>query len=306
MPQKIKSVILTGCTGGIGVALVNECVRRGMEVWAVCRPQSARIAHLPQSASVHVVECDIADYASLHGAGIAADAFVHLAWEKTFGAGRDDLDCQLKNVQYTLDAVRLARACGCKVFVGAGSQAEYGIKSEPLRGDTPVDPQSGYGIAKYAAGKFSRNLCAQYGIRHCWVRILSAFGLRDGKNTLISYLLDTLLSGGTPELTPCGQVWDYLYFTDAAKAFASVLEKGRDGAVYPLGSGMPRKLKEYVCALRDLAAPQAELKFGAKEYYPHQPMVLAADISELTADTGWAPEMSFEDGIREMLKAREV
>ena len=124
--------------------------------------------------------------------------------------------------------------------------------------------------------------------------------------TLISYLLDTLLSGGTPELTPCGQVWDYLYFTDAAKAFASVLEKGRDGAVYPLGSGMPRKLKEYVCALRDLAAPQAELKFGAKEYYPHQPMVLAADISELTADTGWAPEMSFEDGIREMLKAREV
>ena len=43
------------------------------------------------------------------------------------------------------------------------------------------------------------------------------------------------------------------------------------------------------------------LGFGKKEYYPHQPMYLVADISELTADTGWKPQVSFVDGIKAIL-----
>lgn len=304
MKDGIRSVILTGCTGGIGVALVRALACRGIETYAVCRPGSARIANLPESPHVHVVECDISDYRSLHGAGLRADAFVHFAWEKTTAAGRDDLYCQLDNVKYSVDAVYLAEACGCRVFVGAGSQAEYGLQNAPLKGDTPVHPLSGYGIAKYTAGRFTQNLCANLGIRHCWMRILSTFGPNDGKNTLISYLIDSVSAGISPELTPCGQIWDYLYFSDAAEAFIAVLERGKDGKVYPLGSGAPRPLRDYVLALRDQIDPSVEVKFGAKEYYPYQPMYLAADISELTNDTGWKPRMTFEEGVAEIMRSK--
>ena len=37
---------------------------------------------------------------------------------------------QNKNVEYTLDAVYLAKRFGCDTFIGAGSQAEYGIVNE--------------------------------------------------------------------------------------------------------------------------------------------------------------------------------
>lgn len=301
----MKRAILTGPTGGIGTALLKVLSARGVETYAVCRPGSPRIAHIPPDPLIHVVECDISEYASLAGRLPEADVFFHFGWEKTTVQGRDDLDCQLNNVKYSLDAVRLAKACGCEGFVGAGSQAEYGVARTPLAGDTPVFPESGYGIAKYAAGRFTRNLCAQLGIRHCWVRIVSTYGVNDGESSLISYLVRTLRRGGVPELTPCGQVWDYLNCEDAAKAFFAVGERGKDGKTYPLGSGAPRPLKEYVEELRDCVSPGAEIRFGAIPYYPHQPMYLAADIRELTADTGWKPEKPFREGIAEIVRAAE-
>jgi len=301
----MRTAIITGPTGGIGTALLKVLASRGVETYAVCRPSSKRIAHIAPDPRIHIVECDISEYASLQGKLPEADVFFHFAWEKTTIHGRDDLDCQLKNVGYSLDAVRLAQACGCKAFVGAGSQAEYGVVKEPLNGNTPVWPESGYGIAKYAAGKLTRNLCAQTGIRHCWARILSTYGVNDGEVSLISYLIRTLREGGTPELTPCGQIWDYLNCEDAAKAFYAIGKSGKDGKTYCLGSGEPRSLKEYVSDVRDCIAPDSEIRFGAIGYYPHQPMFLAADIRELTEDTGWKPEKPFKDGIREILRGLE-
>jgi nucleoside-diphosphate-sugar epimerase len=65
-----------------------------------------------------------------------------------------------------------------------------------------------------------------------------------------------------------------------------------------LGSGEGRKLSEYLESIKNIIAPNIALQFGKKEYYPHQPMYLCADISELTADTGWKPEVSFEEGVK--------
>ena len=105
-----------------------------------------------------------------------------------------------------------------------------------------------------------------------------------------------------PELTPCEQIWDYIYVGDAARALAAIADSGRDGKVYPLGGGCGRPLREYVEILRDAVAPGGEIRFGAKPYYPHQPMFLVADIGELTADTGFVPEIPFADGIRKILE----
>ncbi len=269
----------------------------------IVRKGSSRVKNIPQDSRVNVVECNISDYGSLELSG-KYDVFMHLAWDKTSVGGRDDVDCQLKNIQYTLDAVRLAKRAGCSVFIGAGSQAEYGVQSVPLTPDLPVNPESGYGIAKFAAGKFSGMLCKQLGLRYNWIRILSVYGPNDGENTLISYLIRELKAGRSPELTKCEQTWDYLHCDDAARAFFAVAEKGVDGKTYPLGSGKGRPLSEYVTAVRDAVNPAIKIEFGKKPYYPHQPMCLVADISELVADTGWRPEIEFVDGVKDVNNAK--
>ena len=290
----MKRILLTGGTGMIGSAIVREALKQDYDVTCLVRAGSTRIANIPQNECVHIVDCDITDYASLKLDG-KYDIFMHLAWDKTSVGGRDDVECQLKNIQYTLDAVRLASRCGCSAFIGAGSQAEYGVQSVPLTPDLPVNPESGYGIAKYTAGKFSAMLCKQLGMRFNWMRILSVYGPNDGENTLISYVVRELKSGRSPELTKCEQIWDYLHCDDAARAFLAVAEHGMDGKFYPLGSGRGRKLSEYIEEIRNVINPAVGLGFGKKDYYPHQPMYLVADVSELEKDTGWKPEISFEN-----------
>ncbi len=296
----MNHILLTGATGMIGSAVVRGATRRGYEITCMVRKDSPRIMNIPRDENVHIIECNITDYADLKLEG-SYDIFIHLAWAKTSVSGRDDVDCQLKNIQYTLDAVRLAQRSGCKVFIGAGSQAEYGVKSVPLTPDLPVNPESGYGIAKYAAGKLSAMLCGQLGIRFNWLRILSVYGPHDGAHTLISYVIRELQAGRSPELTACGQKWDYLHCDDAAAAFLSVAEKGADGRIYPLGSGQGRRLSTYIEDIQQIINPSVPLLLGRKAYYPHQPMHLVADISELSKDTGWLPQISFTDGIRQLV-----
>lgn len=294
-------LIVTGGTGVIGSALVRRALERGDEVCVIVHRGSSRVGSLPQDPHLRIVECDLCDYGQLSLDG-KHDAMVHLAWEKTFGASRDDADIQARNIQYTLDACRLAERSGCSVFVGAGSQAEYGVRSVPLTADLPVRPESGYGIAKYAAGKLSALLCRQLGLRHNWVRVLSVYGPNDGANTLISYLIRELKEGRAPQLTKCEQIWDYLYADDAADAFLAVADRGGDGKVYPLGSGTGRPLSEYVEEVREAVNPAVGVAYGAKEYYPHQPMHLVADVRELARDTGWRCHTPFMEGIRRIVE----
>ena len=273
---------------------------QGFDVVCIVHQDSQRVSNLPKDEHISIVECNLADYGTLQIDG-KYDAFIHLAWEKTFGASRDDAEVQTRNIQYTLEACKLANRCGCSVFVGAGSQAEYGLQTQALSAKLFVNPESGYGIAKYAAGKLSRMLCNSLGLRHNWVRILSVFGPNDGANTLVSYVIRELQNNQSPQLTKCEQTWDYLYADDAANAILSIADKGIDGRTYTLGSGDGRSLSAFIEDIRDLINPSIELGFGQKEYYAHQPMYLVADIAELTEDTGWKPEYSFKDGIQTLL-----
>ena len=293
----MNNIIITGATGCVGSALVREALKQGLFVTCIIRKGSSRLANLPTDNRIRIVECNLSDYNMLELEG-EYNAFFHLAWEKTFGTSRDDAEVQVRNIQYTLDACHLAKRCGCKVFVGAGSQAEYGVQKEKLTSMLPVSPESGYGIAKYAAGRLSAMLCKRLNISHNWVRILSIYGPYDGENTLISYVIRELKEGRSPQLTKCDQIWDYLYADDAADALLAIAKRGMDGKVYPLGSGTGRKLYEYIEDIKSLINPEISIGYGAKAYYPHQPMNLVADISELTADTGWQPIHSFKDGLQ--------
>ena len=69
--------------------------------------------------------------------------------------------------------------------------------------------------------------------------------------------------------------------------------------MYCLGSGQKYPLHEYITKIREATAPEAVIHFGAVPYTENQVMHLCADITSLQEDTGFEPETSFEDGIRQ-------
>ena len=234
--------------------------------------------------------------------GRQVEAFFHLAWLGTqVNSNRMDMYLQNTNVRYTLDAVYAAKKLGCKVFVGAGSQAEYGRIDGVIHPDSPVYPISGYGMAKLCAGQMTRALCKDFGIRHIWPRIVSVYGENDGEKTLVSTIIDKLLKGESPGLTAGEQMWDYLYSGDAAEALYLMAERGKDGAVYVLGSGRTRPLKEFMMEIGRVVDKNIPLGFGKIPYLPDQAMHLEADVESLKTDTGWEPKTSFAEGISKLL-----
>lgn len=296
----MKKVIVTGGTGMLGSALIRLLISKQISVLVLVRPGTNRMDMVPVSEYVKVQECDVNHLLTLKSELEGEyDAFFHFAWGGTHGGARDDVMLQNRNVQATLEAVELAHAAGCHTFLGAGSQAEYGrVDGIPLSPDTPTNPETGYGIGKLCAGSMSRILCRKYGMKHIWVRILSTYGPGDGLHTMVMSGILQMLNGERPQYTLGEQMWDYLYCDDAARAFYLAAEYGKDGAVYPVGSGKVRPLSEYICSIRDAIDPEIEIGFGEIPYYDKQVMYLCADIRTLTEDTGFEPEISFEEGIR--------
>lgn len=297
--RDIKSAVITGPTGAIGSALCRELSENDILVYAVCRPGSHRAGAIPIHRNIRRIECDVEqlkDLPNLVPGG--ADAFFHFAWAHTIGPGRNDMPAQIRNIRYTLDAVQAAKALNCQVFIGAGSQAEYGRVEGLLKSDTPSFPENGYGMAKLCAGQMSRVECQKLGMDHVWARILSIYGPGDSEKTMISSVITQLLEGEKPALTAGIQQWDYLYSQDAAKAFRLMALHGKNEMVYPLGSGNARALREYIEIIRDNIDPELPLGFGEIPYGAYQVMHLQADISALQKDTGFAPETSFETGIK--------
>ena len=290
--------VITGATGAVGMALISEFERIGAQVLVLCRPDSKRNERIKTSALVRTAECDLSDiknYKTLEEDRY--DVFFHFGWMGTTGEARNDMFLQNKNIEYTLDAVELAHRFGCSVFVGAGSQAEYGRVEGKLSDTTPTDPETGYGMAKLCAGRMSRVMCASLGIKHIWARILSVYGPYDGDGSMVISTLKKMLRGEEPELTAGEQMWDYLYSKDAARALLALAERGRDGGVYCLGSGKAEKLRDYIRKMRDAVAPDCPLGLGKRPYDKNQVMYLCADITKLKEDTGFEPKINFEDGI---------
>ena len=300
--MSIHRAVVTGPTGVVGLALVNELLSQGCDVFAVCRPDSSRANNLPISEKIHVVHCALDRIDALpemiEG---PIDAFFHLGWDGTRSSSHLDWKMQTQNVMYSLSAAMSARQLGAKVFLGVGSQSEMGHVEGVLRPSMPCHPYNGYGAAKVASCEMTKAYCESVGIRHIWCRILSLYGPGDAEYTLVMSVIRKLLTNEHVSCTRCDQIWEYTYSADAALALRLAAELGANGATYIVGTGKAKKLKEYVEDIKNLINTSARIGYGELPYYTGQPMHLEADISALTADTGYLPRYTFEQGVQETI-----
>lgn len=295
--------VVSGATGAVGMALLSELEKQGVETLVLCRRGSKRSCRITESEYIKKAECSLEDMKSFQpDDNKKYDVFYHLAWEGTTGQSRNDMELQNRNVQYALDARGLARRLGCSVFVGAGSQAEYGRVEGTLTPETPVFPENGYGIAKLCAGQMCRVLCESDGMRFVWARILSVYGPFDTDGSMVMSTVAKLYRGERPSFTAGEQIWDYMYSADAARALYALGASQKANGVYCLGSGRADMLKNYITAIRDEVSPTAELGLGDIPYAKGQVMYLKADISKLQRDTGFTPTVSFAEGIKKTVE----
>ncbi len=224
------------------------------------------------------------------------DAVLHLAWWGVSNTARFERLQIAANIETSCVLVEAARSAGASTFIGMGSQGEYGAAASTHEDALPA-PTSLYGAAKVAALYLTRQLAAQAGLRHAWLRLFSTYGPHDNDGWLIPMLIAEMLAGRRPRTTLGTQCWDWLHVDDVARAVLSVATTPTAEGIFNLGSGCAVAVREVIGHIRDLAAPDMELVFGEIPFRPDQVMHMQADIARLTAATGWTPLIRLDEGL---------
>lgn len=288
----------------LGVALVNRLKqdKNIEEIFAVIRPNSSKKARISKDDRIRLIECDRSNYKILPKLVNAnCDVFYHMVWPRTatYAENIDDMILKCDAVKTVIEAVGVASELGCQKFIGAGSQSEYGL---PRNGcyslNSECMPVRADGIFHLMAGQLAKMSAEQLGMRCIWMRIFSVYGINDRPNSMVQETIGKLLNGEHCSFTKSEQKWDYVYSDDVAEAFYLVGTLINEHNTYNIASGESKSLKEYVETIRDVVSPNAELGIGELDYPPNAIMNMEVDISTLTADTGWRPQIDFKSGIR--------
>ena len=271
---------ITGASSFIGVELCRYLADNGHQVIAMSRRENEQLNNIALNGNLQVFYADMQNLME-RAIDVKADVFVHLAWAGALLGQRDNQELQDGNICFSLECVKLSKRMGCQLYVDAGSQAEYGIVPGVITEETPCNPISAYGKAKFKMFNQSRELTYELGIKYIHLRIFSVYGENDHPNTLIMSSLRKLKANEPIEMRSGGQKWNYVYVKDAARQIGELaLHALADDAfkceVYNIASNDTRKLSEFVEVMKDITGSKSELHFGG--YNPEKDVNLEPDM----------------------------
>ena len=294
--------VVTGGAGFIGSHMVDVLADRGYAVRVVDNLIGGRrenLAHHAANGGVVLEERDIRSYAPEDALFKGAKYVFHFA-----GIGdivpsiERPLEYMSANVQGTVHMLECARHANVQKFVYGASSSCYGLASVPTTEDHPIQPQYPYALSKYQGEQAAFHWHQVYKLPVNSVRIFNAYGTRSRTSgaygAVFGVFLRQKLAGKPFTVVGDGtQRRDFLYVTDVAKAFLAAAETERVGRFWNLGAGNPQSVNRLI-----------ELLGGERiniPKRPREPECTWADIARITAELGWRPQVSFEDGVAKIV-----
>lgn len=293
----MKSAIITGAGGFIGGALTEKLLSMGVHVTALDIDKN-KLAQKFNHPNISFVEASFDNYPNLHKIiDHPADVFYHFAWQGVFGEAFKDYELQLNNAKYSCTALEAAVKTGCKKFVFSATSNEYEIKKY-LFSESMNNPRYTciYSTSKLAAELICKTLAYQEEIEYNSGLIAMAYGENNRSLMLPNVLISQLLQGQSPKLIEGNTSYDMIYIDDIAEAFYHIGESGKNMKSYYVGHRKLRTFREIITEIRDILAPDVELKFG--EYPDNLDMDYSlVDLDALYHDTGFECKSDFRESI---------
>lgn len=188
-----------------------------------------------------------------------------------------------------------------------GSLGEDGLFSET----TPYDPRSPYSASKAASDHFVNAWFHTYGFPTVITNCSNNYGPYQFPEKLVpTVILKALRGESIPVYGDGGAIRDWLYVDDHARGILSALDKGTPGETYNIGTNNEKTTVEMVtaiCELMDNLLDEAKVSqhkdlISFVKDRPGHDRRYAIDASKIKGELGWAPQVSFEDGLRKTVK----
>lgn len=290
--------IVTGGAGFIGSHMVDVLFERGYSVRVIDNLVGGReenLAHHAANPDLTLERRDIRSFAPDDALFRGAKYVIHFA-----GIGdivpsiERPMEYMSANVQGTVHMLECARHAGVAKFVYAASSSCYGMAGVPTREDHPINTGYPYALSKYQGEQAAFHWHQVYKLPVNSIRIFNAYGTRSRTSGAYGAVFGVFLRqklAGTP-YTVVGdgtQSRDFLYVTDVAQAFLAAAQTTHTGRIYNLGAGNPQSVNRLV-----------ELLGGEVSYIPKrpgEPDSTWADITRITQELDWHQQVSFEQGV---------
>ena len=294
----MSTLLITGHTGFVGRSLVGRVASEHGDRWTIAtlgEHQDVRDPRLGERL-----------------AEIRADALIHLAARTSVAESFRDPDGYFDvNFNGTLNLLRALKATdfrGRFVYVGSGEC--YGAIDDvhlPVDEQQPLRPRSPYAVSKVAA----EALCFQWsqteGLDAIIARPFNHIGPdQDGRFVVPSLVKQVcaIREGRSPNEIVAGNLdvtRDLSDVRDVIDAYVALLERGRTGHVYNVGSGREVRIRDVLDRLLDLANVKARIVTDPRRLRRDEQLRMRADVTKIGSHTGWASRIPLNESLRDIL-----
>lgn len=304
-----RRAVVTGGAGFIGSTLVDRLLHDGWSVVAVdnfdafygADRKRENVADALGHPRLALVDVDTRDGPAL--AAAFRDAAPTVVFDLAARAGvrpsiadpEGYIDVNVRGFQHTLTATA---AVGARLVYASSSSIYGDDPRQPFQEDQARSlPLSPYAATKIAGEALAHAHHAATGLPVGVARLFTVYGPRQRPDLAICTFARQMLAGDPVVLFGDGALTrDYTYVDDVVGAFVRLASTEHPWIVVNVGSGRPISTVEVVDQLERALDLRADRRTG-----PPQPGDVAAtfaDISRAAEMLGWAPRVSFEDGIQ--------
>lgn len=309
-------ILLTGGTGFFGKALLRHRAAQALtgpdlpRITLLSRdPQSFADQHpaLVEQPGLNLVRGDICDAGSLPR-DIPFTHVLHAAAESTNGPALSPLQRYDQIVQGTRNLLDLALQCGAKRFLLTSSGAVYGAQAPELAAlpeswcgsPDSMRPDQAYGMGKRAA----EHLCALYAQTHrletvvarCFAFVGPDLPL-DVHFAIGNFIRDALWANAITVHGDGSPVRSYMDQSDLAHWLFALLDRGRSGQAYNVGSPHAIRISDLAELVRDTLAPGKPIHILGQANPQALRNLYVPDVHKISIELGLSIQMPLSEAI---------
>ncbi|HMJ87071.1 MAG TPA: dTDP-glucose 4,6-dehydratase [Vicinamibacterales bacterium] len=324
----MATLLITGGAGFIGSNLVRYALSHTPDRIVVVDKLTYAGSLLNLEAPlrdprVTFLEADIADRRAMTSAFAEhhPDAVLNLAAEthvdRSIDGPRLFVDTNIVGTLTLLDVARAfitgvpAAARDAFRFLHVSTDEVYGSlgREGTFSEETAYAPNSPYAASKAGADHLVRAYAHTYGLPVLITNCSNNYGPFQFPEKLIPLMVLNAIDGRPlPIYGDGGNVRDWLHVEDHCAGLLLVLAKGRVGEKYNVGGGNERtnlEIVDLICDTVDELHPGAASRRALKTYVADRPghdRRYAIDASKIRRELGWAPQHTFESGLRDTVQ----
>ncbi len=300
-----ERILVTGASGFAGSHLVQMLAGHEVHAWTHASPppllgahaQWQRVELMDRSAVLQAVR-DIRPTVVYHCAG---SPHVASSWRDTAAP----LANNVMGTHHLFDALRTMTHT-CRLLI-PGSATVYASSSAPISEHHPVHPVSPYALSKFAQERLGLRATVEDGIEVVITRSFNHTGPRQTSAFVAPSMARQVALIERGEVEPVlrvgnlGAKRDFTDVRDVVGAYVALMAAGESGSIYNVASGVARSMRDLLDALLTRATVPIRIETDPSRMRPHDTPMLVGDASKLRATTGWAPRISFDRMIDDLL-----